>query len=188
MAQGLVEVIDDSKRGTGRRGPWVLYKVKVSGKWYSAGFTAPSFRVGETITFEVHNDGKGDNLKNAKVVGSGGGDTPPPPPPPPSDPHGMSLDDRIIMQHSQEMAERRIANLIAVNGLALSKADTKTGEAKRFEEVQEIARKLAVQFFNDAKTNRLLKFVADTPPTSKADAPVPTPKAKDADDDLGDDT
>jgi hypothetical protein len=92
------------------------------------------------------------------------------------------------MQHSQSVAAELIGILLAHNALPVSKADTKAGEAKRFAEIVAAYNKLTVQAFNDAMTCRLLKFVADTVPEAKADAPLPTPKAKvEAEDDLGSD-
>jgi hypothetical protein len=189
-ARGIVQQIDDSKKGHGKRGPWTLYKVQIDGKWYSAGFDRPQFSPGQTIEFVSENTGKGDNIVkgSVRVVSE---DTPLEPQlASPRSTATPAVDTRqlsIVLQHSQEMAERRIANLIAVHALPLSKADTKAGEAKRFEEVQEIARKLTVQFYNDATSDRLLKFVADTPPPAvKAETPVPTPKSTGDDDITGD--
>src|SRR5579859_7467920 len=146
---GLVEVIDNSKTGVGKRGPWTLYKVKVSGQWYSAGFERPSFRVGETIEFstEAGNGGRGQNIVKGSVKVS---NTPAPAPSPDAPApaprqDGPTVDQRIVMQHSQEMAIQLVALLLSHNALPVTKADTKAGEAKRFEEISAAVNKLTVQ-------------------------------------------
>lgn len=81
---------------------------------------------------------------------------------------------QIVMQHSQEIAVRVVVALLANNGLPMTGAATKAGEAKRFSEVTAMIDKLTVRYYNDVVTARLLDIVADTVPSKEPDGPLPT--------------
>jgi hypothetical protein len=66
--------------------------------------------------------------------------------------------------------------LIETKGLPFTKADTKAGEAKRFDEITAGIDKLTVKFFNDGVSLRLLETVADTAPSTAPDGELPDVK------------
>ena len=54
-----------------------------------------------------------------------------------------------------------VAVLLEHNGLPISGAKSKAGEAQRYEEITEAVDKLTVQYFNDLESFRLFDRVAD---------------------------
>lgn len=181
LIKGPVEAVD-TKTGQGRRGPWTLYKFKVNGQWISYGFDDPPYKVGDTVQFyaDAGKGGRGLDVVKGSLAIDRGNPTPSPAPSPEPRYEPERPDTRqqsIVFQHSQEMAQRHVANLLAAGALTLS-----AKAVKKQAELDAIVAKYTVQFFNDALSLRLLKFVADTQPTASADGAIPTPKAKGGDD------
>lgn len=87
---------------------------------------------------------------------------------------GVDRQTSIVLQHSQEMALRAISVLLEHDGLPLTKASNKAGEAKRFDEIVAAIDKLTVKYYRDAETGRLLETVADMGVVdTSADGPIP---------------
>lgn len=80
---------------------------------------------------------------------------------------------RMTFNAARSAAIELAAVLLLNKGLPMSKADTKAGEAKRFDEITAVVDKLTVKFFNDGMTLRLLETVADTVTDKKADGQLP---------------
>lgn len=80
------------------------------------------------------------------------------------------------------MGLRAAALLLEHDGIPMTKASNKAGEAKRFEEIVAVIDKLTVKFYRDAETGRLLETVADMGVVdTSADGPIPyAPAASDS--------
>jgi hypothetical protein len=68
---------------------------------------------------------------------------------------------QIVWQHSQEMAIAKIGLLLQHDGLPMSSAKTKAGQAQRYAEISASIDKETVKFYNDVLTGRVLQHVAD---------------------------
>jgi hypothetical protein len=80
---------------------------------------------------------------------------------------------RMTYQSSRGQAIELLKLLLEVDGLPITKAATKAGESKRFDELNAAADKLTIRFYNDALSLRLLGTVADTVPDTKPDGELP---------------
>ena len=181
------------KTGTGKRGPWKLYSVKLENddgteveSWISLGFDAPDFKEGDYVKITTEKSERGyenatevKRLKNAPARSAGptksGGAV-----------SGGSTDARqshIHYQSSRKDAIEILKLLTQQDALPLSSAKTKAGEAKRYEEIMALVDKITVQFFHDAETLRKLESVVDAGADEKVVGKLP----EDSDDDEGDD-
>lgn len=195
MAQtfkGFVGKINE-KSGTGRRGAWTLYSTKLqdaSGEdisdWISFGFEKPNVKSGDYIKVTVDKVEGRDKVTDVKKLKN-----------PPAraasatsgsssvSGTGTSKQSSIHYQNSRTAAIETVKLLIEADALALPKAATKPGEAKRFAIITSAIDKFTVQYYNDLETMRLLETVADAGVTdSKPDAPLPDDA--DGDDDSDD--
>lgn len=68
---------------------------------------------------------------------------------------------QIVWQHSQEMAIAKVGLLLQHDGLPMSVAKTKAGQAQRYEEISAMIDKETVKAYNDVVTGRVLEHVAD---------------------------
>lgn len=174
----------NTKTGQGKRGPWTLYSTKLqhadgtdSSDWISFGFDRPSVKEGDYVKVTVDTvDGREKvtevkKLKNPPAraekqgsTSSGGS----------SDTSGVSKQSSIHYQNSRTAAIETVKLLIEADALALPKANTKPGEAKRFAIITSAIDKFTVQYYNDLETMRLLETVADAGVTnSDPDSPLP---------------
>lgn len=185
MAQvfkGFVGRINE-KAGRGRKGPWTLYSTKLqdangedSTDWLSFGFDKPNVKEGDYVKVTVDKDDKGydrvtevKKLKNpparAEKASSSGSE---------SSDAGVSKQSSIHYQNSRTAAIETVKLLMEADALALPKANTKPGEAKRFAIITSSIDKFTVQYYNDLETMRLLETVADAGVTnSDPDSPLP---------------
>lgn len=130
-----------------------------------AGFGKPEFDKGSYVTITTKQDGQYEKIDSivaasrpavqtagrapvSAAAGDGGSD-------------GADRQTQIVLQHSQEMAVREVALLLTHNALPLSKAESKGGQAKRYEEIVKAVEKLTVQRYFDVVSGRLLDTVAD---------------------------
>lgn len=181
----------NTKSGQGRRGPWTLYSTKLqdeagkdSSDWISFGFDRPSVKEGDYVKITVDTvDGREKvtevkKLKNpparaekASSSGSTGSGS------------AVSTQSSIHYQNSRTAAIATVSLLIQSDSLALPKANTKPGEAKRFAIIAAAIDKFTVQYYNDLETMRLLETVADAGVTnSDPDSPLPDDADGDAPD------
>lgn len=86
---------------------------------------------------------------------------------------------RMSFANARSSAIELIIGLLGVDGLPMSKAATKAGEAKRYDEVTAAVDKLTVKFYNDGMTLRLLDTVADTATDTKPDGELPDKESED---------
>lgn len=70
-------------------------------------------------------------------------------------------DARISFQSARNAAIELVGLLLLNKALPVTAADTKAGQAKRFDEITAAVEKLTVEFFIDSNTQRLLERVAD---------------------------
>jgi len=184
--EGIVKKIS-TKTGTGRKGPWILYSFALgldngTEQWVTFGFgKAPPFAEGDRIGIEANEDDKGylvyvqgtgriipaaevpagnggSVATQSTVATSAGASTNQ------ASQQASSYDPRqaqIVHQHSQEMAIAAVGLLLAHEGLPITGAKTKAGEAKRFDEILAFVDKLTIKFQNDVITGRLNSTVAD---------------------------
>lgn len=81
---------------------------------------------------------------------------------------------RISMSHAQEMAIDTVSLLLQHDGLPITGAKTKAGQAARFEEITAAIDKKTVEYFFDTASGRLLDSVADDGAEAEAKAaPLP---------------
>lgn len=184
MAQvfkGFVGRINE-KTGQGKRGPWTLYSTKLqhadgtdSSDWISFGFDRPSVKEGDYVKVTVDTVAGREKvtevkkLKNpparAEKASSSGSE---------SSDAGVSKQSSIHYQNSRTAAIETVKLLMEADALALPKANTKPGEAKRFAIITSSIDKFTVQYYNDLETMRLLETVADAGVTnSDPDSPLP---------------
>lgn len=149
------------------KGYWDAENVEVApAKQRSAGSSTPASGVGSTSEGTVR---EGTRQVGNVAAGSGSADR----------------QAAITHQHSQEMAIQTVAVLLEHDGLPLTKASTKAGEAKRFNEIVAAIDKFTVKYHKDVETQRLFATVADMGVVStEADAPLP--ETADSEDDDGD--
>jgi hypothetical protein len=160
------------KTGKGKKPPfkpYTLYSIKLADEngveleqWFGAGFEAPSVKEGDYVALTAEQNAGGywdvkgiKPLKNAPAkasaspasgVSSGG---------------GVSTQSSIHYQSSRNAAIEVIKLLVETKSLPVSTAQTKAGEAKRYEEIMALIDKLTVRFYVDTETQRILKSVAD---------------------------
>ena len=162
---GNVEKIA-TRSGRGAKGPWTAYNVLLSegGKetWVSFGFDAPEFTEGDRIkTTGFLKDGKyltyikgaPIKVKAADKPANGSGNQ--------SSGGGGDRQASIIYQSSRKDALQLVEILLANDALPVSGAKSKSGEAKRFDEIKAFVDKLTVEFFHDVDTLRKLDEVED---------------------------
>jgi hypothetical protein len=176
----------------------------VDARFYQFGFDAPAFKEGDYIAFEadVKDEkaaqfvkgsgtkpknppqrpakpaaaggpqkggyaGKGGGYKprepiNSKVFGKIGGNN--------------TEDDirRMSYTAARSAAIEAVLGLLAHDGLPMSSAKTKAGQASRYEEITAAIDKLTVEYFYDAALGRKLESVADAGSKESRIAPLPT--------------
>jgi hypothetical protein len=183
--------------------------------WFQFGFTRPDLKDGDYVRFDaVEKDAKTatadpKSIKHGKNPPArapkaeaprsggkswGGGGYKPQGPR-----EGKGINDRtnpvdsarIAYQNARMASVEVVRLLIEAKALPLSKADTKAGEAKRFDEVMAAVNKLTVQLYNDmgepsAANFRLLAEVADGGDVEGSSKPAALPQAAEAQDDEDD--
>jgi hypothetical protein len=178
------------KTGKGKRPPYkpyTLYSLKIADEngveleqWFGAGFDKPDVKEGDYIllTAEQNDSGYWDvkgikPLKNAPAkasqavssTGSSGG--------------SIGTQSSIHYQSSRNAAIEVIKLLVETKSLPVSSAQTKAGEAKRYEEIMALIDKLTVRFYVDTETQRILASVTDE--GAEAEEEVIVPGEADAD-------
>ena len=143
--EGEVKVLN-SKTVQGRRGPTSVWSMKVEkpdgaeSPWFTVKFGAkPDFDKGDYVRFTATENDRGywnvddqgkaiekvERPRAAAAAVSGGAS-------------GEGTADRqqsIVLQHSQEMAVRTVDTLLREKALPVTGAQTKAGEAKRYQEI-----------------------------------------------------
>lgn len=101
---------------------------------------------------------------------------------------GGQTQKNIHYQNSRTCAVAVVECLLANDGLPLSAAKSKAGQAARFEAITAMVDKLTVQYFNDLETFRLFETVEDGRTVEEAPADDELPDREPGeDDDLGED-
>lgn len=195
MIQGYVKKVN-TKEGTGKRGKWTLYSFIVEqdngqeSGWINGGFDKPPFNEGSYVSLETE-------VKEGRtqlIIGSAKVLDPPVKPPvvatssaAPASTKGNYVDrnDSIVYQSSRKDAIALIALLLEHDALPMSAAATKSGQAKRFEEVTAFVDKLTVQYYGDVQTGRVLQSVVDAGavPAATASGQTDTGAGKEIDND-----
>lgn len=189
--EGVVKKISTKTgKGRGGKA-WTLYSFVLGlddgseSEWITFGFDKePPFEEGDRVNVGAESDKNGylkykegsGRIVSTKPVGSGAatGVSEPQPAaragtegaaaPSAISPRAVAEDTRqrqIVAQHSQEMAIGIVGLLLQHNGLPVTGAQTKAGEAKRFEEIVAAVDKFTIKFHNDVVTGRLNATVAD---------------------------
>lgn len=189
-----------TKTGTGKRGKWTLYSVKIEKRdgteydeWVSLGFEDPGVKEGDYIVVQANQENgrwKADiktlqKSKNPPARANKGQSSDQSEATPSSSTGSGSASTgfnrqtnpedakRMTYQSSRAQALELVRLLVEVKGLPYTKADTKAAEAKRFDEINAAVDKLTVRFYNDALSLRLLETVADTVPDKAPDGDLP---------------
>lgn len=177
------------RSGTGKRGPWTAYSMKIESaetgeelpKFYQLGFEAPAFKEGDYITFESEpkdanadtvvkgtirrpknpparkakessgnqSGGRASKATESDLFGSIG---------------GYNTEDdikRITYSNARDHAIKAVAVLFSHDALPSSTAQSKAGQAARFDAAMAMIDKLTVQFFYDSASGRVLEAVED---------------------------
>ena len=181
--EGVVQKIH-TKTGTGKQGPWTLYRVLIADEWYGCGFEKPKFSEGQNVEIEWAEDQYGKNVKRSKVLASA------PPASAPSSGGGSSGSDYATgaaWGNACNVAANLIAAMASVDALPLSAATNKGARAKRYAEFQECFDKLRVELYNDSQDiERVLARVADAGAVTE-EPPAPLPTDPEEGQDQGDD-
>jgi len=178
-----------TKTGEGKKGPWTKYSFKlmddqgVEGEEYiSFGFDKPPFAEGDYVSLETLEGKYGhDYIQGTGTIskdkgpapakqntykgkgGKGGGYK--------QDP---AREGRIVWQHSQEMALRKMDILLQNDGLPLTKTTGKANQAKRFEELSAMLNKFEVEAYEDAMNpQRVIDRVGDAGAVAKPVSQLP---------------
>lgn len=183
---GYVHFIN-KKEGRGKRGPYTLYSMLMAdmgtmkvreNEWISLGFKEPPFTKGDCIKIEVKEENgrvdyidgtvkynkKAPEYKPEQTNSTGGSKKAPTISELFGEIGGFHTEDdikRISMNSAQADAINLLATLTANDALPITKAKSKDGVAKRYEEVMAILDKLTVRLFYDRATCRLLETVQD---------------------------
>ena len=67
MEQGVIEEVSSKPTSTGG----MNYRVKISGKWISAGFKDPNVKPGDQVQYSTVQKGQYTNIGSITVIGSG---------------------------------------------------------------------------------------------------------------------
>jgi hypothetical protein len=172
------------KQGKGKRPPykaWTLYSIKLADEngveleqWFGAGFDPPKVKEGDYVALTAEqNDGgywdvKGITpLKNApaKVSAANSGVA--------TNGATISTQSSIHYQSARNSAIEVIKLLVETKSLPVSSSQTKSGEAKRYEEIMALIDKLTVRFYVDTETQRILETVADEGASEEEEVIVP---------------
>ena len=179
IVEGYLEETD-SKGGTGKKGPWTLYKGKINGKWYSFGFTKPPVAKGDYGSFVIEQENGYDVVKSAAKLGAPKQEAATQPA---SSGGYRDRNDSIVYQSSRKDAIALVGLLISQNALPVSEAKTKAGISKRFEEIVALVDKITVQYFYDVNTLRNLDRVQDGGAEGPAPASLPEDEQKEVEED-----
>lgn len=195
---GIVEKVIDKSGRTKKGKPYTLFNFKLEdGEWFGLPFDVrPAFMEGDNIEFE------GDKNDNGYLTVFGDVRIIPKPAPQASGgassgsgnqsngangSAGSERQTQIVLQHSQEMALKAVALLLANDGLPVAKAATKAGTAKRFDVIVAAVDKLTVKYYNDVVTGRLLEAIEDMGIIDvEPDAGIPGPPGESTADTNGD--
>jgi hypothetical protein len=163
------------KTGKGKKPPYkpyTLYSIKLADEkgvefeqWFGVGFAAPNAKEGDYVELDAEQnlagywDVKGLRpLKNApaKVATSNTASSSESVSGP-----AISTQSSIHYQSARNSAIEVIKLLVETKSLPVSAAQTKAGEAKRYEEIMALIDKLTVRFYVDTETQRILETVTD---------------------------
>ena len=167
---GFVVALSE-KNGKQRNGKsWFKYNFKVEqadgteSPWVSFIFNKkPPFEKDNYIRFEAEKDQNGYDV----YVEGSGEILPPParkqdtPAATAGAPAASQKNDTIGWQNARTAAIATVTLALANNSLPLTQTKSKAGEATRFTQIQEFIDKLAVRYFIDAATLRVMDAVAD---------------------------
>ena len=168
--EGVVKKIH-TKTGTGKKGPWTLYRVLIDDEWYGAGFDKPKFEEGQTVMVKYEEGQYGREIKRSKVTNAekqttGTG---------PSAVKGAGYEKGMAWGNASNVAATLISKMADIEALPLTAVGSKTTKAVRFNEFMELYNKLRVQLYNDAlDVDRVLAKVADAGAVEEEE-PTPLP-------------
>jgi len=172
------------KTGKGKRPPYkpyTLYSLKLADEngveleqWFGAGFDKPDVKEGDYVALMAEQNDAGywdvkgiKPLKNApaKISASTAGQS--------TGGSAISTQASIHYQSSRNAAIDVIKLLVETKSLPVSGAQTKAGEAKRYEEIMALIDKLTVRFYVDTETQRILESVTDEGAADEEEIIVP---------------
>lgn len=172
------------KTGKGKKPPfkpYTLYSLKLADEngveleqWFGAGFNKPEVKEGDYVLLTAEQNSLGywdvkgiKPLKNAPAKASApasGGNT---------SGSTISTQSSIHYQSARNCAIEVIKLLVETKSLPVSAAQTKAGEAKRYEEIMALVDKLTVRFYVDTETQRILESVTDEGAVEEQEVHVP---------------
>jgi hypothetical protein len=178
------------KTGKGKRPPYkpyTLYSLKLADEngveleqWFGAGFDKPDVKEGDYILLTAEqNDGGYWDVKGIKPLKNAPAKASAAPASNVSSGSSISTQASIHYQSSRNAAIEVIKLLVETKSLPVSSAQTKAGEAKRYEEIMALIDKLTVRFYVDTETQRILESVTDE--GAEAEEEVIVPGESDAD-------
>jgi hypothetical protein len=167
-----------TKNGTGRKGPWTLYSIRLTldngaeyPNWVSAGFDRPKFNEGDYISAVIDTNEKGyKNLSGWCAAAAPAAEATAAP----AKSYGEAKNQSIHYQSARKDALQVVGLLIANAALPLSAAKTASGTAKRYDEVMALVDKLTVRYYTDTETLRVLDMVDDEGEEDVSPAPEST--------------
>lgn len=184
-AEGIVKKIH-TKTGTGKKGPWTLYRVLIDETWYGGGFNKPKFSEGDKVLVQYEEGQYGPELKNSKVLEEGAEV-----PAPASSGGGGGFNSQgMAWGNASNVAATLVCKMADIEALPLSAASSKAAKAKRYEEFMDLFNKLRVELYEDSlNIDRVLDKVADAGSVEEnAPAPLPNdPEMEEEDDETEDD-
>jgi hypothetical protein len=167
--KGFIAKISKKEGRSSKGRAWSLYSIKLEkedgseyDKWISAGFDPPDAKEGDYVKITAEENDQGyinatdiKRLKNAparsgKAATGGAGNN-----------VSNTTQKSIHYQSARKDAIEVLKLLVSQDALPLTAAKGKAGEAKRYLELMALVDKLAIRYFFDAETHRLLEAVVD---------------------------
>lgn len=172
------------KSGKSKRPPYksyTLYSIKLADEkgveleqWFGAGFEAPPVKEGDYVEVNAEqNDAGYWDVKGIKPLKNAPAKVSASPASAVSSGSNISTQASIHYQSSRNAAIEVLKLLVETKSLPVSSAQTKAGEAKRYEEIMALVDKLTVRFYVDTETQRILKTVTDEGAVEEEEVIVP---------------
>ncbi len=160
------------KNGKGTRPPfkpYTLYSIKLADEngveleqWFGAGFEHPNAKEGDYVALTAEQNAKGYwDVKGFKPLKNAPAKSSPTTTSSAVSGNAISTQSSIHYQSARNSAIEVLKLLVETKSLPVSAAQTKAGEAKRYEEIMALIDKLTVRFYVDTETQRILKSVTD---------------------------
>ena len=160
------------KTGKGKKPPYkpyTLYSIKLADEkgvefeqWFGVGFAAPDAKEGDYVELDAEQNVAGYwDVKGLRPLKNAPAKNVPTNSSAATSGSTISTQTSIHYQGARNASIEVIKLLVETKSLPVSAAQTKAGEAKRYEEIMALIDKLTVRFFVDAETHRILETVTD---------------------------